>query len=306
MAFPAPGGSVLVCCNVATQAGYIRQYDQNVALIREQLQTMYQSGQRRLGLAVAFLSGGDTFALDCSTGKLATQDRANLLALLEDAIAAGFEEFVLEIIPEWEMSYQNWQKPDIMGATPPRPFQPLIYGQMLSFIVDAWEAAKAACAGRANVYLDPLGECASTEVGSRLWSDLCALYPDPNDPATLLGFSHVPTQATLDAIPRMYANGKRPRVWNVHPYNNTGADNAEMTWQHYKAKLAALYPNDGFIIGEISTDDPKSAAAIALDISGLFWLLQWPVLSGTTPDGTSQDRLTLTFNAYRQFGVITS
>lgn len=318
MPFPVPGGSVLVSCRVddivrgpdkkpildangniqLIPHGYVKQFDQYKDLITSHLQQMFTGAQRRLGFAIAFLSGSDTFALDATNGKLITQDRTNLVAIIQTAMGIGFEEFLLEMIPEWDFSYDNWMKAEVMGPGEARPFQPLKYGLMLSFIDDVWNTVQTAVNGTRDVYIDLLGECSNTEVGGRLWSDWCVLHPDFLDLATEIGFSQVPTQDTLDKIPKMYPNGKRPLVWNVHPYNNTGTDNAEMTWQHYKAKLSALYPNEGFIIGEISTNDPKSAAAIALDLAGLFWILQWPVLSGITPDGVEQDRLTLGYAAY--------
>lgn len=323
MGFPVPGGSVLVSCRIddivrgpdgqpsldgngniqITPHGYVREYHQYRDLIRDHLKQMFNSGQRRLGLALAFHAGGDSFALDCTSGTVIPQDGANLYGILTDSISFGFEEFVLEIIPEWEMSYDNWLKPEVMGAGETRPFQPLKYGLLLSFIYDIWMTAKQAVAGKANLYIDLLGECSNTDVGSRLWVDWCTLFPDLADPATMIGFSQVPAQAFIDMIPKLYPNDRLPRVWNIHPYNNTGVDGAEMTWQHYKTKLSAAYPNDGFIVGEISTNDPASAKALAPDLTGLFWILQWPVLNGVTPPFMTQDRLTLAFDAYRDLGT---
>lgn len=304
MGFPAAGGSVLVCYRLDERDaqgnivphGYVREYHLGQSMIRTQLQRMYQNGQRRLGVAIPFLSGGSTFDLDCTTGLVAAQDRQNLAALLSDAIACGFEEFVLEVIPEWDMSYDNWMKPEVMGADQVRPFQPLKYGLLLSFVYDLWQTARIAVKGKANLYIDLLAECANTEVGGRLWLDWCALFPDPGDPARRIGFSQVPVQPSIDNIPKIYPNGQLPLVWNVHAYNGEG----EMTWTDYKRALKARYPQ-GIIIGETSTNDLAMAAALAADPSDLFWLLQWPVLARVTPPGISQDRLTIDFDAYRQF-----
>jgi hypothetical protein len=290
MSYPLPGGSVLVCCDVPTKSGYVRRYDQYTELIRSHLAQMWAAGQRRLALAIAYYEGGDSFALDSSGGHLATQDRANLIALIQDAIGVGFTDFLIEMIPEWTVDYNNWLKPEVVGAGNARPWQPLEYVDILEFTLDVDRAVAEACAPTSTPYwMDLLAECQNAEVGSRLWRDWCAMKAGP---ANALGCSMIPTQAFVDQIPKLYANGILPAVWNVHPYH-------PVEWATFKLMMkAAGYPQ-GFVVGETSDNDPAMAAAFAASPADLFWLYQWPFLTGTTPLGVTQDRLTLDYAAYQ-------
>lgn len=272
--------------------GYVREYHLYTSLIASQLATMYDNGQRRLGIAVPYFAGGDTFALDSTGGQLTTQDRENLIALIQRASQQGFEEFLIEMIPEWTAAYTNWQNEAVMGAGNAREWQPLVYGMCLEFTL----AVDAAVASTGVQYrMDLLGECANVEMGRRLWQDWCAMK---GGSAGSVGFSMVPTLDSIERCNDFYTNGILPDLWSDHAYNGP----QEMTWSAFKAALSARY-GGGFIIGETNCNDPATAAAIAADKSALFYLLQWPVLTGVTPDNVTQDRLTLEYSAYSAAGL---
>lgn len=303
MGFPAPGGSCLISCRIDEKDssgnivphGYIREFDQYHELIRQQLQQMFDSGQRRLGICVAYYEGGDTFALDAKDGTLKPQDGQNLTALLQLAVSIGFVEFLIEMIPEWTASYQNWQNSGVMGQGNVRSWEPLEYDTILRFTfgVDA-------CIARAipgNPYhMDLLAECDNEELAGRLWMDWCA---QKDGPASSLGFSMIPTQRAIAQIPKFYRNGILPPAWNVHAYNGP----TELTWSQFKAAMKQAGHYEGFVVGETNCNDPATAQSFRQDSSDLFWILQWPVVSGVTPAGVTQDRLTLEYSAYQRAGL---
>ena len=267
MPYPEPGGSVLVTYD-ANSNGFIRQYHLATSLIQSQLQQMYANGQRRLGLAVAYHGdGNDPFALDCSSGQMTTQDRANLIALVKYAASIGFLEFLVEMIPEWEQAYTNWQNPTVMGPTGCRAWQPLIYQNILSYTL----AVDAAMASTGAFYrMNLLGECANADVASRLWFDWCAMKGGDGGS---VGFSMVTSQQSIDNFPKFYTNGILPLVLAVSAYNNS----ATMDWPTWKAATASWY--QAFIVGESLDNNPSADAMFADSPGRLFYRLVWPVSS---------------------------
>jgi hypothetical protein len=299
--FPVPGGSCLVSYRIddfdsqhnLIGHGYVRELHLGVATIESHLCQMYQNGQRRLGICIPYFRGGDTSALDSTDGKLTTQDRANLTQLLQTADRLGFREYLVEMIPEWSASYANWQAPAVMGQGNVRAFQPLNYAEDFAFTI----AIDTLMASTGLVYhMDLIGEGADIEVCARFWSDWC---DQKGGVGNAVGFSMVPTQQSIDDIPRIYTNGLLPPCWNVHAYNGS----TEMTWSQFKTAMKQAGHQEGFVVGETNCNDPATAQAFQQDSGDLFWILQWPVVSGVTPPKVTQDRLTLEYSAYQAAGL---
>lgn len=269
--FPTAGGSVLVCWKFDDAPhGYIRQFHLAPSVIAQQLGQMFANGQRRLGLAVPYYPAGDTFALDSTTGRLALQDRANLMALIQLAKSIGFVELLVEMIPEWSAAYTNWQNPAVMGAETPRVFQPLDYDRDFEFTVDV----EALVAAQGIPYrMDLIGEGADVEVCARFWGDWC---DEKEGHGGSVGFSMVPVQASIDQYGKIYANGIVPEVLSVHAYNNTPA---EMDWNQWKQATAA-WPQ-AYIIGESLCDSPAADAIFAASPDRYFYRLVWPLDSNS-------------------------
>jgi len=286
--FPVAGGSCLVSCRIDDLGpdgtiiphGYVRQFDQYAALIAQQLRQMYTNGQRRLSLAIPYFEGGDTFALDSAAGALTAADRANLIALVQLARSIGFVEFVVEMIPEWSAAYTNWQNPAVMGAQGTRVFQPLVYDRDFAFTIDVDRAMSET---GAFYHMDLVAEGADVAVCARMWSDWC---DQKGGAAGALGFSMVPTQASIDNFPRIYANGIEPAALSVHAYNDTPA---EMDWPAWLT-ATALWPQ-GFVIGESLCGSPAADQIFAASPDRLFYRFVWPISSNTA--NVTQDCLTM-------------
>lgn len=234
--FPAPGGSCLVCYQVPINPpmGYVRSFDVAPSgLIVSQFAQMFQNGQRRLVICVPYFEGGDTFALDSSTGQMTVHDRVNLINLIQLARGCGFGEFVIEMIPEWSASYANWLNPDIMGTANIRAFEPIEYYRDLAFTFDVWQFAQYAAAG-SLVRMNLIGEGADVKVCERMWSDWC---DQVNGHAGSIGFSMVPVQSSIDNYSKIYTNGIQPPVLGVSAYNGPN----EMDWPTWK-QATAMWP----------------------------------------------------------------
>lgn len=241
---------------------------------------MFQNGQRRLGMCVPYFPGGDTFALDSTGGELSSQDRQNLVGLIQLASSIGFAEFLVEIIPEWSAAYTNWQNPNVMGTEGTRVFQPLDYGRDFAFTVDVAQTVSST-----GVFsrMDLIGEGADVKVCERFWSDWC---DEMEGHGGSVGFSMVPVQSSIDNYSKIYTNGIVPEVLNVHAYNSPD----ELGWPQWKA-ATQQWPQ-AYIIGESLCNNLEADAIFAASPDRYFYRLVWP-LSSNDPNNPTQNMLTV-------------
>ena len=295
MGFPVTGGSVLVCWKYDDGPhGYLRQFDTGQATIEQQLQQMYAAGQRRLGLAVPYFEGGDTFACDSSSGMLTPQDRTNLQNLLALIKSIGFQHVLIEMIPEWSAKWQSWTDPTVMKPFGPRTWEPLSYGRDFSFTCDVW--ATTLMAGLPQCGIDLLAEAVpftsqidpiTLQFLTRFWSDWC---DQQGGVLGTVGFSMLPNPGCVANLKTVYANGQMPYLWDFHSYR------PETELPPLKAALLATGLDRMWINGEQFTNDATDAEYLSQDPE-LLWGLQWGVGRDTKP-GITQDRLTIDYSNY--------
>jgi len=278
--------------------GYIRQFDQQRPLITQHLKAMYANGQRRLGFPILYYEGGDTIALDSSSGEIAGQDKQNLNDLLSLAADIGFLECVCEMVPEWSAAWNDWANPTVMQQLGTRYWQPEEYARNLLFTDSVWSIFQK---GRMLAHLDPLAE-AIPAPGQQLLLDYCQRYiydlrQQFGDPG--LGFSIIPTLDRVPMIRQVYSTEELPAFWNIHLYPS-----AIESWPQFKAAMnAAGLGGRGYIWGETYCANQQCVVdAVNADRSDLFFVLGWPV-GPDTPQGVSQDRLTLEYSLYAAAGI---
>ena len=272
--FPVPGGSCLVTWRFDdpnAAHGFVKEFDIATPQITAQLQAMYANGQRRLGIAVPYFRVGDSFALDSTGGRLQPQDRANLIALIQLAKSIGFGELLIEMIPEWSASYANWTDPTVMGSGNTRTFEPLYYDEDFAFTLDV-DAAVASCGIQYRMNL--IGEGADVKVCQRFWSDWC---DQKGGHAGSVGFSMVPTQASIDQYSQIYTNGRVPDVLAVSAYNNPAN---MMDWPTFQAAASAAGITQGWIIQESLCCNAQADAIFAAG-PWYYYRLVWCVSSNT-------------------------
>lgn len=89
--------------------------------VRQQLKTMYANGQRRITLPIwfkripetgTFFPNVDRHMIDCSQSELRPQHRLNLLNVLADIIAAGFQGVTIRFFHQGQSHPGEWKEWD--------------------------------------------------------------------------------------------------------------------------------------------------------------------------------------------------
>lgn len=267
-------------------------------IVRTQLQSFYQAGQRRLRIGLFFTYGGGqgaTVVRTVPTG-LPQYYVDNLNAFLSDAKAAGMAEIEIAFHPigipnldyldtnlHWKMVQQ------VHGAAT---------SAGIPFLIDL-----------ANEFMPPGGEPGRQEIAADFWKLYVSKYGTKNSVGFSIPLSN-PNDLQRLGIQAVYGNDF-PAAIQVHNYHKVpGGSSSDYSLVNYAATQLAesgVPMNIPFIIGESLFNDTQTAQALNRyltdhpDARDIKFLLQWPIsrqgFSFPACDPTVTD-ITLDFQNY--------
>ncbi|HVX46898.1 MAG TPA: hypothetical protein VHC49_23600, partial [Mycobacteriales bacterium] len=163
--------------------GVVQNYDQAKSTIDRQLQAIYDSGQRRLNIAMFHIHGvEDGTLMNSAGGKLTPKDHKNLADLLAEMKHIGFPKVVITMNPEGANLPTN---PD---------YDPSTYDENFSFLKDVRSVAVASGEPYTIDLYDEVipendpnnpGQVNALNYSTRLWAD----YTKAFGKADTTGFS---------------------------------------------------------------------------------------------------------------------
>jgi hypothetical protein len=257
--------------------GVVYNYNTATATINQQLQQMYDNGQRRLRIPIYFGRGLNSgTVMDSTGGNLAPQFQANLTNLLAAIKAAGFVEIEVSFNPQsandptqWstfsdDYYQENWSLIQNL--------RPLIAGAGISYHIDL-----------TNEGIPPPGWDAFLQYSQELWNDYVSTFGSSDT----IGFSIIADAAHVSQVstvygPSAYGNNGSPQRFDVHIYDETPASFNTA----FSGLSAQGHQNVPWVIGEAYYNDAAEAASLrqAINSSGqtVLYLMQWPLTSDLT------------------------
>lgn len=254
--------------------GVVYNYDAQTATINNQLQEMYNNGQRRLRIPIYHGRGYSTGTImDSTGGNLAPQFRTNLTNLFAAIKAAGFEELEVSFNPQggndptkWttfsaDYYQENW--------TLIQNLHPIIAGAGIQYHIDL-----------SNEGIPPPWNAALLQYSQQLWNDYVSMFGSGDT----IGFSisanvYQVSQVSVVYGPSAYGNHGSPSLFDVHIYDETGA--SFMT--AFNGLNSQGYQGVPWVIGEAYYNDAAEAASLrqAVNSTGqtVQYLTQWPITS---------------------------
>jgi len=254
--------------------GVVYNYDTATATINQQLQQMYDNGQRRLRIPIYHGRGINSgTVMDSTGGNLAPQFRTNLTNLLAAIEAAGFVELEVSFNPEGENDPTKWStfSADYYQENWSliQNLHPIIAGAGIPYHIDL-----------SNEGIPPPGYGAFLQYSQELWNDYVSTFGSSDT----IGFSIIADAAHVSQVstvygPSAYGNSGAPQRFDVHIYDETGASFNTA----FSGLNAQGYQGVPWVIGEAYYNDAAEASSLrqAIDSTGqtVLYLTQWPVTS---------------------------
>lgn len=258
-------------CNKETY-GVVYNYDTATATINSQLQTMYANGQRRLNIPIFHGRGSYTpgTVMDSTGGTLAPRFLNNLANLLNEIKSVGFEEIEVSFNPQYPNDPTRWTSYSSDYYTENweliQTLHPIIAGAGIKYHIDLSTEA-----------IPNPSQTALMEYSQNLWSAYVAKYGNSDT----VGFSIIPEADRLSEVSVVYGQNPVPPVFDLHFYDNAGANFANA----FTALNAAGFSGKPWILGEAYYNDAEaSQLRQQINATGqpVNFLLQWPLTSAVT------------------------
>lgn len=293
----APGGSNYLTYRIDNGCdreayGVINRYHVATSTIRNQLQSMFAAGQRRLRLGIFHWRNGDTgTVMSSATGDLSPQNRANLAGVLAAVKSIGYAEVEIAFHALGDNNPGSWSA-----------WREDYYQENWNLI---WNLHPLIAAAGIPYRIDLLNEGmpmtsepqVRADYARRLWND----YTWNFGKADTVGFSL--TVWLADRVRRfgeVYGNNP-PDVFELHFYGDShnGTEREQFVAAH--DEMTRLGYHQPWIAGETYFNDATAASGIrqAIDQTGrdVLYLTQWPL----TRDRPCADVSVAPPSAYNQF-----
>jgi len=259
--------------------GVIYNYDTASSTINSQLELMYNNGERRLRIPIYFARGINSGTImDSTGGNLAPQFQSNLANLLAAVKAAGFVEVEVGFFPQSSNDPTNWTSfsADYFQENWSliQNLRPIIAGSGIPYHLDLQ-----------NEGIPPVGYAALLQYDQMLWNGYVSAFGSGDT----LGFSIIADAAHVGQVstvygPSAYGNSGSPQVFDVHIYDETGAQFGTA----FTSLSAQGYQGVPWIIGEAYYNDATEAATLRQQANStgqkVLYLTEWPLTSDQSCD----------------------
>ncbi|MEU3272956.1 hypothetical protein ABZ639_19110 [Saccharomonospora sp. NPDC006951] len=249
--------------------GVVNSFHKAPETIAEQLQAMYDAGQRRLRIPLFHRRGPESGTLlDSTGGDLSAQNRKNLTDLLALIKETRYEEIQVSFIPSGGNTPFEWPQwnPDLYeeNRSIVHNIRPLIAEAGVHYRIDLYNEA-----------IPTAGQEVLLRYARELWADYTSAY-GKND---TIGFSTIANPDRVRRIPEVYG-ANPPHLFDFHFYFNEQFDEYGKFMETHRIMNEHGYLTQGWTIGEMHYNDPVAADQLSRAIADsgrtVYYALQWP------------------------------
>ncbi len=259
--------------------GVLKNFHIATDIIRNDLERMYQNGQRRLRIGIFHARGASSGTLiDSSSGGLPPQYVSNLAGLIALAQQIGFVEFAIALHPNGQNDTAGWSGTGGQWDANDQSLLDENWGVLTSIMPVLRASGALYRVDLGNEFYVPrvmgrFGVNKATRYMQIFWARYRAHY----SLSETTGFSVRPSEAANLSQARLVYGDTPPHLMDVHLYDTPGNTLRAAD----RGLREASYDGVGLVVGESYYNDAASAAEIVSAAPQLsrtvFWVMQWPL-----------------------------